>query len=70
MKGKREAPLGLDMPFDEALARFLQTDPVEVAELAKRRRSPEQSPPPSLTNGGDNTGEPAQSAGSESGSKS
>ena len=28
--GKREPPLRLDMPFDEALARFARTDPSEM----------------------------------------
>lgn len=29
-KRKLEPPLHLDMPFDEALARYAQTDPAEV----------------------------------------
>jgi hypothetical protein len=49
MKGPNEKPLGLDMGFDEALRRFIQTDPKELAEnvaAAKERRGPpEQSPP-------------------------
>jgi len=32
MKGKAEPPLGLDMGFDEALRRFVQTSPQELAE--------------------------------------
>ncbi|QNO29034.1 hypothetical protein EEB18_008920 [Sphingopyxis sp. OPL5] len=46
MKGPREKPLGLDMPFDEALARFMQTNPDEVEELAKKRRR--KNPPPGI----------------------
>ena len=50
MKGKSPLPpLGLDMGFDEALRRFIQADPKELAEnvaTAKERRGPpEQSPP-------------------------
>ncbi len=44
MKAKRERPLGLDMGFDEALARFARTDPKEVEALAKKRGSPKQPP--------------------------
>ena len=34
---KTEPPLALDMPFDEALRRFIQTDPKEVAPPQSRR---------------------------------
>lgn len=47
MKGQREKPLGLDMPFDEALERFIGTVPSEVAESqarAKERGPPERPP--------------------------
>jgi len=49
MKGHNEKPLGLDLSLDEALRRFLATDPREVVEnveAAKEKRGPpEQSPP-------------------------
>ncbi len=49
MKGKAQPPLGLDMGFDEALRRFIQTDPQELAENVaaskERRGPPKQSPP-------------------------
>jgi hypothetical protein len=47
MKGQREKPLGLDMPFDEALERFIGTVPSEVAESQKRakERGPPERPP-------------------------
>ena len=32
MKGPTEKPLGLDMDFGDALARFIRTDPVELSE--------------------------------------
>jgi hypothetical protein len=41
MTGKRERPLHLDMDPDEALARFLQTDPGEL-----KRRLDKKKPPP------------------------
>lgn len=50
MKPEREKPLGLDLSFDDALRRFIATDPAEVAEnmaAAKEKRGPPaQSPPP------------------------
>lgn len=51
---KRERPLYLDMDFGEALERFAQTDPKEVAESiqrAKKKKPPgakapdDRSPP-------------------------
>lgn len=47
MKGQREKPLGLDMPFDEAMERFIGTDPREVTEGQKRakERGPPKRPP-------------------------
>jgi hypothetical protein len=33
-----EPPLGLDMPFDEALKRFIGTDPKEVEASVKRAK--------------------------------
>lgn len=42
MKGrKHERPLSVDLPFDEALRRFLRADPAEVksaVEKEKRQR--------------------------------
>jgi len=34
-----EAPLHLEMPFDEALERFIGTDPVEVADNIARSKA-------------------------------
>ena len=46
MKGKPQPPFGLDMPFDEALARFIGTAPAELEQVAgpKKERRP-KSPP-------------------------
>lgn len=45
---KHEKPLHLDMPFDEALRRYAQADPREVAErektTAKKRKRVSSSP--------------------------
>ena len=41
MTGKREKPLFLDMDPDEALTRFLQTEPDEL----KRRLDKKKAPP-------------------------
>jgi hypothetical protein len=46
VKGKREKPLGLDMPFDDALRRFIGTDPKEVAESIEREKGKREKPPP------------------------
>lgn len=49
MKGKPQPPFGLDMGFDDALARFIGTDPEELAESvasAKEKRKPPKRPPP------------------------
>lgn len=35
---KREKPFHLDMPFDEALRRYAQADPREVAEREKKAK--------------------------------
>jgi hypothetical protein len=43
---KREKPLHLDMPFDEALRRYAQADPNQTAEKearAKKRRRQKRS---------------------------
>jgi hypothetical protein len=44
MKGDREKPLGLDMPFDEALTRFIGTAPAELQDdvRAKKKRPPKR----------------------------
>lgn len=46
MKAPRESPLGLDMPFDEALARFLGTAPAELPDGIQKKRRPK--PPPEV----------------------
>jgi hypothetical protein len=38
MKQPREKPLGLDMPFDEALRRFIGVDPRELPDRKKEGR--------------------------------
>jgi hypothetical protein len=43
MTEKREKSLGLDMPFDEALERFIGTDPADLPENVKLRQ---KKPPP------------------------
>ena len=43
MTASREKPLGLDMPFGEALERFVGTDPAELADNVKLKR---KKPPP------------------------
>ena len=35
---KRKPPASLDMPFEEALGRFIQTDPKEIADAHERMR--------------------------------
>lgn len=47
MTEKREKPLGLDMPFGEALERFIGVDPAELPENVKLRQKegpPKRSP--------------------------
>ncbi|MDB5678471.1 hypothetical protein [Sphingomonas bacterium] len=44
MKEKPQPPLGLDMPFDEALARFIGTAPSELPDSLQKERRPK--PPP------------------------
>lgn len=69
MKAPREKPFGLDMSFDDALRRFIATDPKEVEALApkKGRQRPKPPPPPGSEldqlSAGDNTDEPAPHAG-------
>lgn len=43
MTEKREKPLGLDMPFAEALEQFIGVDPAELPENVKLKR---KKPPP------------------------
>ena len=46
MNGKKlERPLYLDMPFDEALQRFVQTKPEEVEPPKGRQRKSARSKP-------------------------
>lgn len=47
MTRQREKPLGLDMPFDEALARFIGSDPKELPDnvLLRKKRGPPKRPP-------------------------
>ena len=40
MTEKREKPLHLDLDPDEALARFLQTDPTELKRRLDRKKAP------------------------------
>lgn len=42
-KKKYEKPLHLDMPFDEALRRYAQTDPRELPEKNKRKAKKKQT---------------------------
>lgn len=39
---KRKLPAVLDVPFEEALARFLQTDPAEVINAHQRVRQAQE----------------------------
>ncbi len=47
MTEKREKPLALDMPFHEALERFVGADPDELPESVRLRqkRGPPKRPP-------------------------
>ena len=47
MTDKREKPLGLDMPFSEALERFVGVDPGELPDSVKLRQKegPPKRPP-------------------------
>ena len=56
MTEKREKPLGLDMPFGEALERFIGTDPKELPDNVKLRQ---KKPPPKRGPGV--TGKPSRS---------
>ena len=44
---EREKPLGLDMPFGEALERFISVDPGELPDNVKLRqkKGPPKRPP-------------------------
>jgi hypothetical protein len=48
MKGPIEKPLGLDMPFGEALRRFIGVDPAELPEGTKRKKRERPKPPPGI----------------------
>lgn len=47
MTAKREKPLSLDKPFEEALERFIGTDPSELPDKVKlkKKRGPPKRPP-------------------------
>lgn len=46
MKGRKLEPkLGLDMPFAEALQRFIQTKPQEVEKSIARAKQKREKPP-------------------------
>lgn len=46
MSGTRDKPLGLDMPFSEALERFIGVDPEELpAEVRLRKKAPPKRSP-------------------------
>lgn len=57
---EREKPLGLDMPFGEALERFLGTDPKELPDNVKLRqgKGPPKRPPQGVDRKPDPEGEP------------
>ena len=40
MTEKREKPLGLEMPFSEALERFIGVDPGELPDSVKLKKRP------------------------------
>ena len=47
MTGQRERPFGLDMPFGEALERFIGVDPAQLPDAVKlkqKRGSPKRPP--------------------------
>jgi hypothetical protein len=46
VKGKPEPALGLDMPFDEALARFIGTAPAELQSDVRAQKKRRPKPPP------------------------
>lgn len=48
MKGQREKPLGLDMPFDEAFERFLGVDPGELPDSVRLKKRERPKPPPDV----------------------
>lgn len=45
MTEKREKPLGLDMPFGEALERFIGVDPAELPDNIKLKKPPPKREP-------------------------
>jgi hypothetical protein len=48
MKGEREKPFGLDMPFDEALKRFIGVDPDELPENVRLKKKGRPKSPPGI----------------------
>lgn len=55
MTDTRDKPLGLDMPFAEALERFIGVDSAELPEAVKLKR---KRPPPKRGPGVAEKGEP------------
>lgn len=45
MKSKPQPPFGLDMPFNEALARFIGTAPAELEQVAGQKKERRPKPP-------------------------
>ena len=45
MTGKYDKPLFIDMPFGEALERYVGVDPTEIPENKKLKRRGAQGPP-------------------------
>jgi hypothetical protein len=46
MKGEREKPLALAMGFDEALRRFIGTNPSDLPDSIKLKKKERPKPPP------------------------
>lgn len=53
MTGTREKPLALDMPFGEALERFVGVDPTQLPDNVKLKR---KKPPPKRSTGATSKG--------------
>jgi len=68
MKGRKlEPPLYLDLPTDEALARFIQTKPEEVDPPRGRKRKaarPKSGGQPKITGEGEGRASSAKAGGS------
>jgi hypothetical protein len=48
MKGEREKPFGLDMPFNDALKRFIGVDPRELPDDARIKKKERPKPLPGV----------------------